>query len=329
MRDRTPRRAIAAVIGTTILGASALGFIAAGGSSAEEPVENVEPVVERAPAFDGVVNAAALTVHDETVEDFWEVVAYRHLVGGIIAWRERAFEVQAERDRLAAEAAAAAAAEAERAAAVVVAPSSPPPPAPAPSGGRDYSSIVACESGGNWSTNTGNGYYGGLQFDQGTWEGAGGTAYAPRADLASPEQQMAVADRIPRSSWPNCWRLARERAEGARLAGFTTRGNPMPNDRSFDDLPERAQIAALRFEGLALAAHAEACGAAARASLHGVMAVAESLPDGDAGRDLLTTSVEVGRAALDALESAATQTVAEIGVAPEAHDPEPAPWPAG
>jgi Transglycosylase-like domain len=71
-------------------------------------------------------------------------------------------------------------------------------------GGRDYSAIAQCESGGNWAINTGNGYYGGLQFSQSTWEGAGGLEYAPRADLATPEEQMKVADRIPRSSWPNC-----------------------------------------------------------------------------------------------------------------------------
>ena len=52
---------------------------------------------------------------------------------------------------------------------------------------------TACESGGNWAINTGNGYYGGLQFSADTWEAAGGLAYAPRADLASREQQIAVA----------------------------------------------------------------------------------------------------------------------------------------
>ncbi|GAB4010223.1 transglycosylase family protein [Nocardioides ultimimeridianus] len=56
--------------------------------------------------------------------------------------------------------------------------------------------IAACESGGNWSINTGNGYYGGLQFDSGTWLGAGGGDFAPRADLASREEQITVANRI-------------------------------------------------------------------------------------------------------------------------------------
>jgi Transglycosylase-like domain len=79
-----------------------------------------------------------------------------------------------------------------------------PPYVGGPSTGRDYHQIAECESGNNWSINTGNGYYGGLQFKQSTWEGAGGLEYAPRADLATPDEQVAVADRIPRSSWPNC-----------------------------------------------------------------------------------------------------------------------------
>jgi uncharacterized protein YabE (DUF348 family) len=54
--------------------------------------------------------------------------------------------------------------------------------------------IAACESGGNWSINTGNGYYGGLQFDNGTWLANGGAKYAARADLATRLQQIAVAN---------------------------------------------------------------------------------------------------------------------------------------
>ena len=56
--------------------------------------------------------------------------------------------------------------------------------------------IAECESGGNWSANTGNGYYGGLQFDSQTWLGAGGGDYASRADLATRLEQIAVANRV-------------------------------------------------------------------------------------------------------------------------------------
>ncbi|MGO4958268.1 ubiquitin-like domain-containing protein [Luteococcus sp. Sow4_B9] len=56
--------------------------------------------------------------------------------------------------------------------------------------------IAQCESGGNWSINTGNGYYGGLQFDRQTWLGAGGGAYAPTANLASKAQQITIANKV-------------------------------------------------------------------------------------------------------------------------------------
>ncbi|WP_420865391.1 transglycosylase family protein, partial [Streptomyces pathocidini] len=52
-----------------------------------------------------------------------------------------------------------------------------------------WEKVAQCESGGNWSINTGNGYYGGLQFSQSSWEAAGGTRYAARADLATKDQQ--------------------------------------------------------------------------------------------------------------------------------------------
>ncbi|MGY1747612.1 transglycosylase family protein [Blastococcus sp. SYSU D00695] len=94
-------------------------------------------------------------------------------------------------------------------------PSAPQPPAPAPvpagGAGHDWDAVARCESGGNWSINTGNGYYGGLQFNQRTWDGAGGRAYAARADLASREQQIAVAEvvlsRQGAGAWPTCGRL--------------------------------------------------------------------------------------------------------------------------
>ena len=90
------------------------------------------------------------------------------------------------------------------------APPAPPAPAPAPVSGRDWDAVARCESGGNWSINTGNGYYGGLQFSAGTWTGYGGAAYAARADLATREQQIAVAERVlagqGKGAWPTCGR---------------------------------------------------------------------------------------------------------------------------
>ncbi|EUA30231.1 transglycosylase-like domain protein [Mycobacterium xenopi 4042] len=60
----------------------------------------------------------------------------------------------------------------------------------------EWDRVARCESGGNWSINTGNGYQGGLQFTQGTWAAHGGGQYAPSANLATREQQIAVAERV-------------------------------------------------------------------------------------------------------------------------------------
>ena len=70
--------------------------------------------------------------------------------------------------------------------------------------------LAQCESSGNWHINTGNGFFGGLQFLQATWEGLGGLAFAPRADLATREQQIIVAERVLAKqgwgAWPECSR---------------------------------------------------------------------------------------------------------------------------
>jgi len=84
-----------------------------------------------------------------------------------------------------------------------------PAPAPVSSGsGLDWDAVAQCESGGNWHINTGNGFYGGLQFDYSTWLANGGGQYASRADLATREQQIAVAttvyDARGSSPWPVC-----------------------------------------------------------------------------------------------------------------------------
>ncbi|WP_329115094.1 transglycosylase family protein [Streptomyces sp. NBC_01465] len=97
----------------------------------------------------------------------------------------------------------------------------PPPPAPgspaANAGFGPYgcaasqwpwSCLAECESSGRWDVNTGNAYYGGLQFWQPTWEEHGGLAYAPRADLATRAEQIAVAQRVLADqgweAWPVC-----------------------------------------------------------------------------------------------------------------------------
>ncbi|MFE4974932.1 transglycosylase family protein [Kitasatospora sp. NPDC056651] len=68
-----------------------------------------------------------------------------------------------------------------------------------------WDKVAQCESGGNWSINTGNGFYGGLQFTSSTWSAFGGTAYAARADLATKGQQIAVAEKVLASQGPGAW----------------------------------------------------------------------------------------------------------------------------
>jgi len=88
------------------------------------------------------------------------------------------------------------------------APAFTPAPAPAPatgSSGVNWDAIANCESTNNWSINTGNGYYGGLQFDIGTWLSNGGGQYAPRADLATKDQQIAIAERVYASRGLSPW----------------------------------------------------------------------------------------------------------------------------
>ena len=72
----------------------------------------------------------------------------------------------------------------------------------------EWDTVASCESGGNWGINTGNGFHGGLQFTQSTWASHGGGEYAPSAQMASREQQIAVAERVladqGRGAWPVC-----------------------------------------------------------------------------------------------------------------------------
>jgi hypothetical protein len=73
--------------------------------------------------------------------------------------------------------------------------------------GVNWDAVAACESGGNWAINTGNGYYGGLQFTMGTWRANGGSG-SPHT--ASKDEQIRVANNVLRSqgigAWPVCGR---------------------------------------------------------------------------------------------------------------------------
>jgi resuscitation-promoting factor RpfB len=79
----------------------------------------------------------------------------------------------------------------------------------AASGATIWDELAQCESGGNWAANSGNGYYGGLQFDESTWSANGGEQFAPYPHQASRDQQIAVAERVRNArgnyrAWPTC-----------------------------------------------------------------------------------------------------------------------------
>jgi hypothetical protein len=78
--------------------------------------------------------------------------------------------------------------------------------------GTTWDRVAECESGGSWSANSGNGYYGGLQLSQENWEKYGGLAYAPSADQASRSQQIAIGEKVLDDQglavWPTCGTLS-------------------------------------------------------------------------------------------------------------------------
>lgn len=82
------------------------------------------------------------------------------------------------------------------------------PGAPFVPPGSVWDALAQCEATGDWSINTGNGFYGGVQFDQNTWDRWGGQEYAPRADLATREEQIAIASKTQAAqgwgAWPSC-----------------------------------------------------------------------------------------------------------------------------
>jgi uncharacterized protein YabE (DUF348 family) len=87
------------------------------------------------------------------------------------------------------------------------------PTAPSTGDTSAWDRIAACESGGNWQINSGNGFYGGLQFDHGTWVAYGGDAYATNANLASKAEQIAIAEKVKADrggygAWPVCGQKA-------------------------------------------------------------------------------------------------------------------------
>ncbi|MGX1475258.1 UNVERIFIED_CONTAM: LysM repeat protein [Streptomyces canus] len=93
----------------------------------------------------------------------------------------------------------------------------------------EWDTVAQCESGGNWSINTGNGYYGGLQFSASTWAAYGGTQYAAQANQASKSQQIAVAEKVLASQGKGAWPVC-----GTGLSSATYSGSSSSSSGSSD-----------------------------------------------------------------------------------------------
>ena len=109
--------------------------------------------------------------------------------------------------------------------------------APAAQAQSVWDDVAACESGGDWNINTGNGYYGGLQFAASTWSGYGGDAYAPTANLASKSQQIAIAQRVLAGQGPGAWptcsvEAGLTRSNGGAAASRSSNPAPAPTQES-------------------------------------------------------------------------------------------------
>ncbi|MFE2535038.1 transglycosylase family protein [Streptomyces sp. NPDC059371] len=104
--------------------------------------------------------------------------------------------------------------------------------------GSEWDAVAQCESGGNWSINTGNGYYGGLQFSSSTWAAYGGTAYASTADQASKSQQISIGEKVlaaqGKGAWPTC---------GTGLSSTPYGGGSAPAAPSAPSSPSTSQSA--------------------------------------------------------------------------------------
>jgi resuscitation-promoting factor RpfA len=107
---------------------------------------------------------------------------------------------------------------------------------PAQASSVNWDAIAQCESGGNWNTNTGNGFYGGLQFTQGTWKAYGGVGSAQNA---SRDQQIAVAERVLQGQGIGAWPVCGRKGGAAGSSTRTKSSSPKTTKKSTDTVAPR------------------------------------------------------------------------------------------
>ncbi|HHU38103.1 MAG TPA: LysM peptidoglycan-binding domain-containing protein [Propionibacterium sp.] len=91
-----------------------------------------------------------------------------------------------------------------------------------------WDAVAQCESSGNWSINTGNGYYGGLQFSASTWKAFGGHQYAPNAHQATKAQQIAIAQKTLAVQGPGAWPVCSKKAGLTKANGGASSASSTP-----------------------------------------------------------------------------------------------------
>ncbi|WP_107400573.1 transglycosylase family protein, partial [Streptomyces africanus] len=101
----------------------------------------------------------------------------------------------------------------------------------------EWDAVAQCESGGNWSINTGNGYYGGLQFSASTWSAYGGTQYASTADQASKDQQIQVAEKVLASQGKGAWPVCGKGLSSAGYSGGSAQSSGSTETRQTEQQP--------------------------------------------------------------------------------------------
>ncbi|HLQ79689.1 MAG TPA: transglycosylase family protein [Brachybacterium sp.] len=119
-----------------------------------------------------------------------------------------------------------------------------------------WDEVAACESGGDWSINTGNGYYGGLQFSSSTWSSFGGGQYASTADQASRGEQIAIAEKVLDAqgwgAWPACSAelgLSESDAAGTAPAPESDSGSDSGSDRTQEETSRDQDRSSLQTSG--------------------------------------------------------------------------------
>ncbi|MFD3678977.1 transglycosylase family protein [Streptomyces sp. NPDC058613] len=164
-----------------------------------------------------------------------------------------------------------------------------------------WNKVATCESTNNWAINTGNGHYGGLQFSQSTWRAFGGTAYAPRADLATKDQQIAVAEKVLKGQGPQAWPRC------GKTAGLSRSGPaPAVTPKAPASAPVSASARDTRGQGQGVKAPAQQAKAPAPQT-----AAPQTAPAGRTGAPVLPNPYVVAQG--DSLSAIATRQQVEGG----------------